>query len=68
MNITTTESIRALRQLQLDGAKTQTERNKLGQFGTPTALATDILKYAKTLLPSNPKIRFLDPADRKSVV
>ncbi len=62
MNITTTESIRALRQLQLDGAKTQTERNKLGQFGTPTALATDILKYAKTLLPSNPKIRFLDPA------
>lgn len=62
MNITTTESIRALRQLQLDGAKTQTERNKLGQFGTPTALATDILKYAKTLLPSDLKIRFLDPA------
>ena len=62
MSITTTESIRALRQLQLDGAKTQIERNKLGQFATPTALATDILKYAKTLLPSDQKIRFLDPA------
>lgn len=62
MNITKTESIRALRQLQLDGAKTQTERNKLGQFATPTALAADIFKYAKTLLPSEEKIRFLDPA------
>lgn len=62
MNLTTTESIRTLRQLQLDSAKTQTERNKLGQFATPTALAADILKYAKTLLPSNQKIRFLDPA------
>ncbi len=37
-------------QNQLDSLKTQTERNKLGQFATPTVLATDILKYAKTLL------------------
>jgi len=62
MNVTTTESRRALRQLQLDGAKTQTERNKLGQFATPTALAADIVKYARTLLPIDIKIRFLDPA------
>ncbi|MDI9638986.1 SAM-dependent DNA methyltransferase [Geitlerinema splendidum] len=62
MNLTTTESVRTLRQLQLDSAKTQTQRNKLGQFATPTALATDILKYTKTLLPADPKIRFLDPA------
>ncbi len=62
MNLTTTESIRVLRQLQLDSAKTQTERNKLGQFATPPALATEMLKYAKTLLPSASKIRFLDPA------
>ncbi len=62
MSLITTESIRVLRQSQLDGAKTQTERNKLGQFATPTALATDILKYAKTILPINQKIRFLDPA------
>jgi hypothetical protein len=62
MNLTTTESIRTLRQLQLDSAKTQIERNKLGQFATPTALAADIFKYAKTLLLSDQKIRFLDPA------
>jgi len=62
MNITTTESTRILRQLELDRAKTQTERNKLGQFATPIALATDILKYAKTLLPCDFKVRFLDPA------
>ncbi|SKB13755.1 Modification methylase SalI [Planktothrix sp. PCC 11201] len=62
MNLTTTESIRVLRQLQLDSAKTQTERNKLGQFATHPALATEMLKYAKTLLPSASKIRFLDPA------
>ena len=62
MNLTTIESMRMLRQLQLDSAKTQTERNKLGQFATPTALAADILKYAKTLLPADQKIRFIDPA------
>ncbi|WP_236739120.1 hypothetical protein [[Phormidium ambiguum] IAM M-71] len=62
MNLITTESIRILRQLELDSANTQTERNKLGQFATPTTLAADILKYAKTLLPSDQKIRFLDPA------
>ena len=62
MTITTTESTRVLRQFQLDGAKTPTERNKLGQFATPTALAIDILKYAKTLLTVGQKIHFLDPA------
>lgn len=63
MNVTaTTELTRMLRQSQLDGAKTQAQRNKLGQFATPPALAADILKYASTLLPSDIKIRFLDPA------
>jgi len=63
MNATaTTELTRVLRQSQLDGAKTKAERNKLGQFATPTALAADILKYASTQLPSDIKIRFLDPA------
>ncbi|MBE9129114.1 MULTISPECIES: Eco57I restriction-modification methylase domain-containing protein [unclassified Coleofasciculus] len=62
MNITLTESRRVLRQLQLDEVKTHAERNKLGQFATPTALAADITKYARMLLPTNPKIRFLDPA------
>lgn len=63
MNITkATEQARVLRQLQLDEAKTQIERNKLGQFATPTDLAYDILKYAFELFPAHLKIRFLDPA------
>jgi hypothetical protein len=49
-------------QNQLDSMKTQTERNKLGQFATPNVLATDILEYAKTLLPASQQVRFLDPA------
>lgn len=49
-------------QNRLDAAKTQDERNRLGQFATPTALAADILEYARALLPSHAQIRFLDPA------
>lgn len=49
-------------QFRLDEQKTQIERNKLGQFATPTGLAIDILKYAETLLQADLKIRFLDPA------
>jgi len=49
-------------QSDLDGRKTQAERNRLGQFATPAALAQDILKYASTLLPHGEKVRFLDPA------
>ncbi len=46
----------------LDAAKTQKERNRLGQFATPTLLASDMLAYARTLLPAKDLIRFLDPA------
>lgn len=49
-------------QKKLDSQKTQDERNRLGQFATPTELARDILSYAKTLLPKQSKIKFLDPA------
>lgn len=49
-------------QRRLDSVKTQTERNRLGQFATPTVLATDILEYAKTLVSPSQQIRFLDPA------
>jgi hypothetical protein len=49
-------------QARLDAAKTSTERNELGQFATPTALARDILRFAKTLLPPDAPVRFLDPA------
>lgn len=48
-------------QARLDHDKTQVERNRLGQFATPTALADEILRYAKTLLPEE-TIDFLDPA------
>jgi adenine-specific DNA-methyltransferase len=56
------EARRLTLQNQLDAAKTLAERNKLGQFPTPTLLATQILEYARRLLPSTARIRFLDPA------
>lgn len=56
------EASRLKVQKHLDSSKTQGERNKLGQFATPTGLATEILEFAKTILPANTKIRFLDPA------
>lgn len=49
-------------QIELDAGKIQAERNRLGQFATPTQLALDILQYAKTILPDNVDLRFLDPA------
>lgn len=49
-------------QHQLDKQKTQEERNKLGQFATPTKLAMEMLEYTKSLLPPNSEINFLDPA------
>ncbi|RKE75890.1 Eco57I restriction-modification methylase domain-containing protein [Rhizobium sp. AG855] len=56
------ESQRLTLQAILDGQKTQAQRNKLGQFATPTALARDILAYAKDMLPTDLPVRFLDPA------
>ena len=56
------EQQRVALQGELDAQKTQAERNRLGQFATPTPLAQDILDYAATLLPSGEPVRFLDPA------
>lgn len=58
----TIEKKRLAIQAEVDRKKTQTERNRLGQFATPTALAVDILQYAAPLLSEEEKIRFLDPA------
>lgn len=58
------ESVEAERyklQSDLDDQKSPLDRNKLGQFHTPTQLARDILAYGLNLLNSN-KIRFIDPA------
>ena len=62
MAINTTEAERLTIQERLDSAKTQAERNKLGQFATPTDLAIDVLTCARTILPPDAPIRFLDPA------
>lgn len=60
--ITLIEDRRLALQATLDAAKTQAERNKLGQFATPTGLASDVLAYARSLLPTDTLVRFLDPA------
>ncbi len=56
------EAERLALQDKLDLQKTQIERNRLGQFATPTGLALDILKAGKRLLGEKDTIRFLDPA------
>lgn len=60
MDLTELERLEA--QARLDRAKTQVERNKLGQFATPAVLASDILEYAKATFPKESAVRFLDPA------
>lgn len=62
MGIDATEADRLAVQGRLDAAKTQAERNKLGQFATPTDLATDVLTCARTMMPQGISVRFLDPA------
>jgi len=51
------ERVRLKLQAEFDARKTQVERNRLGQFATPTAFALDILNYAATLIPDGEKIR-----------
>ncbi|MGA2309202.1 MAG: N-6 DNA methylase [Candidatus Bathyarchaeia archaeon] len=49
-------------QENLDAAKARDARRKLGQFATPSPLATEILQYAHSFFSPHSKIRFLDPA------
>ena len=62
MQTTVLEKERIFLQSRLDAEKTQTERNKLGQFATPTDLARDILRFGVDLLGDHLPIRFIDPA------
>jgi adenine-specific DNA-methyltransferase len=55
------ETARLELQERLDTAKTQAERNRLGQFATPPELASEIISYADALLPQRSKIHFLEP-------
>ena len=63
MNATTDlEKRRLALQGELDAGKDQAERNRMGQFATPTGLAKDILRYARRQLAKSGNVRFLDPA------
>lgn len=55
------ETLRLELQSNLDDCKTSDERNKLGQFATPTSLAREILRYGIDLLDEDVTVRFLDP-------
>ncbi len=59
------EAERLLLQEALDFSKTQGERNKLGQFATPSLLARDVAAYCSELMPdvdSRRQRRMLEPA------
>lgn len=56
------EKKRLLLQRQLDSEKTPSERNKHGQFATPTLLAESIIEHTISLLGDQSNINFLDPA------
>jgi len=59
------ESLEAKRiglQASLDAQKSSDERNRMGQFATPSALAQRVLAHAMDLLPARTDVRFLDPA------
>lgn len=61
-SITEIEELRLALQEGLDAGKSATERNRMGQFATPTRLALDILRYARAQLAEREQIRFIDPA------
>ena len=61
-NTANMEQCRVALQANLDAAKDRAERNRLGQFATPSRLAVDMLSYARALLGQHTKVRFLDPA------
>jgi adenine-specific DNA-methyltransferase len=60
-NLAQLEGRRLELQTALDAAKSQAERNRLGQFATPPALAREMLAFVRRLSNSE-AIRFLDPA------
>lgn len=56
------ETERLTWQTALDAERTPKERNELGQFATPPALADDITRYALSLHGQDQDIRFLEPS------
>jgi len=57
------ESRRQAIQADIDTRKSAAERNRLGQFATPNALAVDIARYVESVLGrTKGSIRFADPS------
>lgn len=56
------EAARLALQARLDADKSAAERNQLGQFATPPALARDIVRVGRALLGARKTVHFLDPA------
>jgi len=56
------EERRLILQGELDARKDPGERNRMGQFSTPTGLAAEILRYARAHSRRDGRIRFIDPA------
>lgn len=57
------EARRQAIQAALDSSKSTAERNRLGQFATPNALAVEIARYVKTVAGRRLRtIRFADPS------
>ena len=56
------ELMRQTIQAEIDGRKSPAERNRLGQFATPNALAINIAQYVKSLLDPQQVILFADPS------
>ena len=61
-SMTKREERRLAIQAELDAAKDQAERNRMGQFATPTELAVQIIEYARGQLNETEEVRFIDPA------
>ena len=57
-----TEQARNMIQVALNAQKSARERNRLGQFATPTELAVQMSELGKEQLAGRCPVRFMDPA------
>lgn len=64
LNIVTSslELQRSTCQIELDGERSQLERNQLGQFATPPSLAQEIVAAVLQRVPQNEPVSFLEPS------
>jgi hypothetical protein len=61
-NLAEVEAARLAAQWDFDKRVPGSERNRLGQFATPWALAEAMVRLARGLFPEIKRVRFLDPA------